>query len=292
MKLIGMMPCRSEAWCVGMSVRVALQWVDELIFLDHCSTDRSRDIVSDLMREFPNRITDLVEQDSKWNEMAMRQRMLEMARDQGATHLSIIDCDEILSANVVAAARSYIETAPANSISQWPGYNLRGGLNRYHSNGIWGNRFFSVAFKDWPTAHWGGDTFHQREPRGGKLDPYRPIAQGQGGILHLWAASERRLVAKHALYKVTERLRWPEKKIAEIERTYNWAIKGDPTVPAYGTPDTWTYAETPEAWLAGYKNLLQYIDIHAAPWQETEVRRLVALHGKEAFQGLDLFGVA
>jgi hypothetical protein len=37
---------------------------------------------------------------------------------------------------------------------------------------------------------------------------------------------------------------------------------------------------------------MKYLDVDAEPWQEAEVRRLVAEHGRETFAGLDLFGVA
>src|SRR4051812_45523687 len=113
-------------------------------------------------------------------------------------------------------------------ILQLPGYNLRHGTAFYHANGVWGNRWFSTAFQDDPRLGWAGDRFHHREPMGVKLQPYRPIQQGDGGVMHLWGASERRLTAKHALYKLSERLRWPEKPIAEIDRMYSLALKGDP----------------------------------------------------------------
>lgn len=282
------MPCRNESWVIGFSLRVALAWCDAVVVLDHASTDLSASIVLDVACEPANkgRVHLIAETNPAWDEMRHRQMMLEYARHKGATHIAIVDADEIMTANSVSW--NWIEGA----ILHLPGYNLRGGLNRYHANGIWANRWFSVAFKDDPKLHWGGDHYHQREPRGLKLEPYRPIAQGQGGVLHLWGCSERRLVAKHALYKVTERLRFPEKKIAEIERMYSLAIKGAADQPTWGTSDTWTYADVPDAWLAPYKNLLQYLDVHATPWQEDETRRLVELHGKQHFAGLDLFGVA
>ncbi len=304
MKLIACMPVRNEAWVLGFSARVALLWCDEIVILNHASTDRTVDIIADLMREFAGRIHLISVPEEKWNEMSHRQMMLEEARRRGATHIAIVDADEVLTGNLAyskdwrESSREEIEFAldldsamPKGGILQLPGYNLRGSLNRYHANGIWGNRWFSMAFKDAPDLGWSGDKHHDREPGPRRLNGYRPIQQGQGGVLHLWGASERRLVAKHALYKVRDVLRWPERRV-QIEREYSWAIKGDPNVVDFGSPDTWTYAETPEAWLAPYKNLLQYLDIHATPYQKNETRRLVALHGRETFAGLDLFGVA
>ena len=109
--------------------------------------------------------------------------------------------------------------------------------------------------------------------------------------MHLWGASERQLRAKHALYKITERLRWPDKPIATIEKEYSWAIKGEPGHPSFGTPETWKYNTVPDSWWAPYAHLMKYLDVDAEPWQEAEARRLYAKHGPERFKGLDLFGV-
>lgn len=109
--------------------------------------------------------------------------------------------------------------------------------------------------------------------------------------MHLWGSSERRLIAKHAWYKVTERLIFPSKPEDRIDALYNLAIKGTNDAN-YGTPATWTYSPAPESWWAPYAHLMKYLDVDKEPWQEAEVRRLVAEHAREKFSGLDLFGVA
>lgn len=295
MKLVGLMPVRNEDWCLGLTARAALMWVDQLVMLDHASTDASSDIIAEIGRE-SGRVVHLVDANPRWDEMRHRQSMLDVARHLEATHIAIIDADEILTGNLLTSCgdgfcciQGVVETSE-RGILQFPGYNLRNGINRYHNNGIWGNRWFSTAFRDDPRLSWNGDNFHHREPKGIELKPYRPIAQGQGGIMHLWGASERRLKAKSALYKITERIRWPDKRVSDIDTMYSWAIKGAKD-SCYGTPDTWTYAEVPEEWLAPYAHLMKYLHIDAEPWQEAECRRLMAEHGRERFAGLDLFDV-
>jgi hypothetical protein len=109
--------------------------------------------------------------------------------------------------------------------------------------------------------------------------------------MHLWGASERRLLAKSALYKLIERLRWPDKPVAEIERMYSWAIKGEPGHCSFGTPATWQYTDVPESWWAPYHADCLRLDLDSQPWQEGEVRRLLDKHDAELAAGLDLFGV-
>jgi hypothetical protein len=223
--------------------------------------------------------------------MAHRQHLLEFARAKKATHIALVDADEVLTGNLKLDGNFKEDWKRNEWMLSLPGYNLRAGIRSYHANGIWGNRWFSVAFKDDPRLHWGGDRFHAREPRGIAFQQYRPINQGAGGVMHLWGASERRLVSKHAHYKMVERIRWPEKSVQEINTMYSWAIHGDRDQPSYGTPATWQFKDVPETWWAGYENLLQYLDLHATSWQERECQRLVMLYGKKLFEGLDLFGV-
>lgn len=286
MKLIGLMPVRNEDWILGLSARVALSWCDALVILLHCCEDESEEIAAEVSGEHPGRVVVLGQQ-GEWDEMAHRQRILNAARKMGATHVAIIDADEVLTANLVMLIRFHVITLNRDQILQVPLYNLRGSA-RYHSNGIWGNRIVSLALADSPAVAWSGDKFHSREPLQNAAT-YKPYGQDSGGVLHFWGASERRLIAKHALYKVTERLRYPMKQVEEIDAIYNWAIKGR----LDDTPVRWTCNEVKREWVEPYRDLIdRHLRIDAAPWQEQAVRDAVREHGREKFRGLDLFGLA
>ncbi len=291
MKIIAIMPVRNEAYCLGLTARAILKWVDELVILDHCSTDESRAMEAEMAFEFRGRVFLCHENDPIWNEMAHRQSLLDAARKRGATHVVILDADEILTGNLLPDIRSIISQAPgyAHSVVQLPGYNLRGGIEKYHLTGIWGQRWFSVAFKDQEGAGWSGDRLHHREPFP-HWHACQPVPQCAGGVLHLWGASERRLAAKQALYKLTERIRWPEKSTREIDGYYNLGMYSEAS-KGTGFSERWAYAKVPAAWWAGYEDLMQYLDVDAEPWQEAECRKLVEEHGRDKFAGLDLFGV-
>jgi hypothetical protein len=294
MKLIALMPVRNEAWVLGLSARVALMWCDELVIGLHACTDASCEIAADLAKEHGSRVWPYFFAEKEWHEMAHRQFLLDRARDAGATHIAMIDADEILTGNLERASGNSINVALAKlspgHLLQLPLYNLRGSIRGYHANGLWGNRIVSVAFADDPTLHWAGDRFHSREPQGKRLIGFQPIAHGAGGVMHLWGASERRLLAKHALYKITERLRWPAADVREIDRMYSMCVKDTAFLPI--KPKDWTFRNVPDSWWSPYAHLMKYLDVDAEPWQEAEVRRLVAEHGREKFARLDLFGVA
>lgn len=297
MKLVGMLLCRNEDWVLGLSLRAALMWCDAVVVLLHSCTDESEAIAREVAQENPGRVS-IVEQGAlDWPEMAHRQYLLEMARGEGATHLAIVDADEILTSNLLLTMEAHpylpsiikagVASTERGQILQLPGYNLRNGIHEYHANGIWGKRIFSLAFKDDTALGWAGHTFHRREPQGRTLRPFQPVPQGSGGILHLWGASYRRLVAKHACYKIREVI-MNQRPVEVIDREYSWAIHGR---SADDNPDTWKYAEVPENWWSGYSHLMQHLHLDTVPWQEAECRRLVDQHGKQITRGLDLFGV-
>lgn len=288
MRLIGMMCCRNEDWILSLSARAALMWCDAIVILNHASTDQTDLIILKLIAEFGSDRIRAQYVDGDWAEMKHRQQMLEWARERGATHVAIVDSDEILSGNLLGSIRTHIESMAPGWILQLPGYNLRGGLDRYHANGIWGDRWFSTAFGDNPRLGWSGDRFHQREPGGLAMRQHRPIMQGQGGIMHLWGASERRLRAKHAAYKMIETLRWPSKPKQDIDRLYSLAF-----VPSANMQyeQLWRYAEVPAEWWEPYSDLRSCVKLDSIPWQEEMCRKLHVEHGAERFAGLDLFGV-
>ena len=295
MNLVGLMPVRNEDWVLGLSARVALMWCDRLIILNHASTDGTGVLLGELLVEYGSRIELIYVEETQWDEMTQREQMLNWARHNGtevsaATHIAIIDADEILTANLLSGIRERVQALSLGDMMYLPGYNLRGGINRYHANGVWGNRWFSTAFKDVNTAGWKGDKYHAREPEGVRWNPIKPVKQGGGGTLHLWGASERRLIAKHARYQITETLRWPDKPQELIKIEYSQALRGRPWM--MDTPATWTFTDVPEAWWQPYEHLMRHLHLDAVPYQEAEVKRLVAEHGRERFANLDLFGIA
>src|SRR5215831_1507164 len=280
MKLIGLMPARNEDWVIGLSARVALTWVDELVVLNHASTDQTAELLEGIHDEYPGRLHRFAFNDPEWDEMKHRQYMLVQARKLQATHIAVIDADEVLTANVDREhLRLEIERADAILL---PCFNLRESIYQFHASGIWGDRVAFTAFRDRLGVGWAGDKFHQREP--GQFNSVRPMQHAHGGTMHLWGASERRLKAKHALYKVTEHIRWPHKHVGEIERPYNWAIYGRPAWD--DTPLEWRYKLTKPEWWEEYSSWLKYLNVDKEPWQESEVKRLVERYGRAFFKDL------
>ena len=295
MKLICTMPVRNEDWCLGLTARAALMWCDHLVIGNHASTDSTVEIIKKIMGEDPMRITPLHTDEPMWREMEHRQAMLDVARMAGATHIAMVDADEILTGNLLPNIRQRIETwCASGGILNLPWLALARDPMRYISGpSYWGDRQnVTMAFKDRPDYHWAarnGYDFHQRPPM--STEPKRfvqPLKHTEGGLMHLQFLSERRLRAKQALYQMTEVLRWPGRTPArQLAEMYGHAVY-DSNPAARGV----TTAAVPLEWWIPYAHLERALCLDdGLPWQETEVKQLLAEHGREKFAGLDLFGL-
>lgn len=292
MKIVAIMPARNESWCIGLSARALLKWVDELIVLDHASTDETPEILREIRSEYPGRLNVITETDPVWNEMDHRQRLLAAARERKASHVVMIDADEIVTGNLIENTNTYIrdmvEAVPRGYVMQLPWLQLRNSPMTVVASGQWSSQDVSMGFLDSPECHWSardGYHFHQRAPMGRPEIAWRPLGPAfipssrKAGVMHLQMASERRLRAKQRLYVMQETVRWPGRKTAaELNAMYG--------------PTVYVHAElraTPAEWWAPYAGLMRYLDVDAEPWQECECERLLAEYGAETFRGLDLF---
>ena len=285
------MPVRNEEWCLGLTLRAALMWCEAVVVLNHASTDRTADIIKQVFAEDPSRVLSISHLHECWTEMAHRQQMLELARRLGATHIAMIDADEVLTGNLLPEIQNRVLCIRDGETLQLPWLALPRSANYYITEGIWGaGQQVSMAFKDEPAAHWATRNsydFHHRNPMGLPAGRFaQPLKPERGGIMHLQFLNERRLRAKQALYQATEVLRWPgRKKPKDLAAMYGRAVyESTPSVGAKAVPSSW--------W-APYSKWMQYLDLSEdkEPWQETEIRRLVAFHGREHFAGLDFFGI-
>ena len=116
LKVIGLMTARNEDWILGLTLRGVMLLVDEIIVLDHCSTDGTAAIVQEVAREHPGRVHYQRREDPVWREASIRQGLLQDGRRLGATHFWAIDADELVAGNILPkSAPSSPRSRPATS---------------------------------------------------------------------------------------------------------------------------------------------------------------------------------
>lgn len=282
MKLTGLMHVRNEECNIGLTARVALEWVDLLLVYAHACQDRTLDILDPLRRTSPLLIH--INPDPVWNEMNHRQEMLDWARQLESTHIALIDADELLTANLLPSIRSLVESTPAGQALTLPGIQLWE-LDKQRIDGLFQPKF-SLAFQDDPTWSWkpkNGYQHHNRLPGPGKPPAYNPPVEG--GVFHLQFIRKRTLKAKQARYKMIELLRWPSLGVSVIDRRYSW----------WNTLTDPILRPVPASWWQEYKDRgwLSYLDLSddKPSWFEADIHRLITQFGRDKFDGLDLFGI-
>lgn len=292
MRLVATTACRNEDWVLGLSARAHLMWADHLVIGLHECTDASPEIADQIKIENPGRVSVIDLAPGRYNENIHREQMLEEARKHGATHLGVIDADELITGNMIGAIRRVVEETPGHCRLHIPGANMRT-MTHMHKGGLWGTAFPLFSLRVTPELTWvdGGDhPIHtSRGPRT-ELQPWFPIPKhSDGGMFHLQFVDDRRLKAKHAMYKCMDTIFWPHLKTTEqIDRQYNIAPY-DSEVPLDNPQFNLT--EVPYDWWEPYKDLMQNLKLGKEPWQEQQVRDWVAEYGKRKFEGLYLFGI-
>ncbi len=282
MNLLAIMPARNEGWVIGLSARAALMWCDSLVVLEHASKDDTEAILAQLEAEYPGRVTILAEPDATWEEMSHRQRLLDEARARGASHVAIVDADEVLSGNLLGSIRGMIETLQPGQFLQIPMRIMHRSTTQYRSDrSAFGNAITTIAFADAPGLGWrnaGGYPHHHREPYGAVVGQRLYPSQLEGGVMHLQFANWRRLLAKQTWYQCMEAVRFPEKPISRIAAMYSLSMNetGLEVTPA------------PSDWWGPYRALMSHLDRDREPWHEAEVDAMFEQYGLAKFEGLNL----
>jgi len=289
MKLTGLMLARNEEWIIGMSIRGALAWCDDLVVLDHASTDRTGEIINDLATSGPysGRIHTLKAHDvNGWKETSFRQQTLEEARRLGATHMAIVDADEVISGNLVPAMRAFVEELLPGELLSLPMVSPWKGTTHYRVDPcVWTRSVIDVAFCDSGTLSWeaaDGYHHHHRAPRG-ILRSQHPMIEGtpkHGGVMHLQWVDWDRIRAKHVWYRMMETVAYPGRRTPEeLNVMYGQALDEQGL----------QLAPIPDAWWKPYGSARPTVG--QASWHVAECERLLREHGPETFRGLELLDV-
>lgn len=288
MKLVGMMPVRNEDWVLGLSLRAALLFLDEVVVLDHGSSDRTPELLAAVAAEHPGRIHCLAESDPVWRETGIRNRLLAAARQRGATHLCALDADEVLTGNLLPGIRGRFAALRPGDTLWLPWLSLWRSLDRYRDDEseVARDCWMVLGFRDDPALHYrnnqGEYDIHSRRVKGlhGVLRLGR--SKADGGVFHLTFANCRRVRVKTAWYKMQETVRYPNlRTAAELNEWY--ACDLDET-------GLRTSAAAPE-WWEPYRAWRGEVALDGEPWHESECRQLWQRHGPAAFAGLELWGV-
>lgn len=288
MKTVALFKVRNERWVLGASLRSAMRLCDAAVVLDHASTDETPEIVRSVAGEYPGLVTLIRDDRAEWTEASLLEKLLHAGRDIGGTHFLVLDADEILTGNLISDLPLMLRMLQPGASLWLPLPAIWGSLDAYRDDdSVWSTGQVLVGFHDapWVTyeSHAGGYDIHTRFPSSLRRREFRPLhLHADGGLMHLQFANRRRLIAKHAWYKMIEAVRWPGRSTAEqINAYYDRAVEDQYVATT----------KTPASWWQPWDDFRTHIDLHDEPWHEAECRRLWRQHGAGVFAGLDLYGV-
>lgn len=286
MRIVGLMLARNEDWVIRLSLRAALAWCDDVVVLLHACTDQTEKMVRAIERTEAERIHVLIEPNPLWREMDFRQRMLEQARTLGATHIALVDADEVLTGNLILGIREFAsELDPGEALSlpmicPWRGL----WQHRTDPESPWGRTQIDVLVAVTPALTWKPDAagyqHHHRLPYGVLPVTHRPQGgKAGGGMFHLQWVNWERLIWKQRLYVLNEVLHY---RGSENPRAVNDRYRASVSECGIETE------RVPEVWWGPYDTGL--IDLKQRGWHRAQCEQIVATLKPGALKGLDLFG--
>lgn len=282
MKIIALMLVRSEEWVIRLCAEAARRWVDGTAAILHDCHDGTLDA---LLRT-PNLRYEHAHAEDQWREMDLRQRLLELGREMGGTHFALIDADEVVTANVIPRMREYFFKLEPGQLLELPMIPVWRGFDKYrHDASVWSRSWLTVGFRDAPSIEgWAPRgkhryQYHNRPPAGHSVIRARPIIPGDGGAFHLQWAAWHRMIWKHRLYYLTERIRWPDRRTPDaLLRIYGEA----------GDESGLFLKDVPAEWWGDLPKHL--VDLDHEPWHKAECERLLREHGRGILADMDLWG--
>jgi hypothetical protein len=172
--------------------------IDLFIFYDDNSTDNSVDIINELLE--PNRFIIINDKLPKFNEGYQRQRMIEVSREKNVDIVIAIDCDELLSSNIIKDFNSFLKIYNRNNMLLfW--YNLvNNDISLYRNDPSYTNNYRSFVLPLNNTGNLNKDNFKYHTPRTPNVN-LPAILTKEYGVLHLQALNTKFYAIKQLWYK-------------------------------------------------------------------------------------------
>lgn len=273
-EVVCLTPVRNEAWIIEAFLQQASRWADRVILADQGSTDDTREIAA----KFPK--VEVIHNQSAFDEFSRQTLLIEHARKtaQSPQVMVALDADEFLSENLIRSEDwQRILNAPPGSAYSLSRVDLYQGSSQFFVDsgsdlGLWQK----VLRVDDGVDHCGG---HIHSPR---LPPSQSVTRlVEPRLLHAQFVDIDRMSSKHRWYRCHERLKFPEKSDAEINRLYGWMHRHDVNLRSIQP-----------AWISDDLSV-QLRDLSTRSkefyWWDWEVLGLLDKHGVGLFSGLDIW---
>lgn len=255
-----------------------MPYVDEMVGLDHSSTDLSAAVFTEIVGEPPFEPQTPIREWARGGEFDVRSALLQEGRRRGGTHFLVLDADEALTPQAGEYLRGNLAAMKPGSrmLMQW--IICWKSTRRYRiGRSIWNLPYKDFAFRDSPLADYSlGTGIHlPRTPATPGANDLR-VPSAHGGVLHFQFAFWESTQVKQAWYQCIEYLQG-EKSARQVNRMY-MISKEDAHAKVAPLPQEWLPKFMPSA--------------PGKDWRSAEVYQWFDEYGIEYFEPLDIWGVA
>lgn len=282
-KIVGLVAARNEEAIIQQSIHALSLYTDAIIFLDDASTDNTVSMVESIAKDCH---VEKIIRNTQWfrDEPGDRNRLLKAGREIGGTHFIVIDADELLTANWLEdnKLKNLILSLKKGDklilawIQLW-----RSHLKYRNDNSIWATSEKVVAFADDTTCFYQSEFIHTA-PAPYNLSGNTIIFSDRSyGLLHFQFVNWENLLIKQAWYACLERIRWPEKKAADINNRY---------APAKDETNC-KLAPSLASWFNEYSFFDESVYQKPVYWRKNQVLDWFLQYGKEYFSELTIWDI-
>lgn len=170
--------------------------VDEWVFYNDNSTDRTTEVIKDNLGSSATILNDELE---KFHEAHHRSRMLEYSRDSGAAFAMAIDADELMSTTLVDNFAEILKmNMEYNIMYYW--YNVVGDLNHIRQDPMYKNNYRVFIMPLAKTGKFNMENWKYHTPRTPPVK-LQTLAVKNAGFIHLQSINERFYALKQLWYK-------------------------------------------------------------------------------------------
>lgn len=179
--------------------------IDLFVFYDDNSTDSSIDVIKKFIPS--NRFIIINDKLDKFNESYQRQRMIDVSKEHGVDIVFSIDCDELLTSNIIKNWTAFLEVYNTTDAQLYWFNCVNDSLEKYRTDPQYKNNYRSFVLPLKHTGRLNPNDWKYHTPR----TPYinlPKVMSNQCGVIHLQAVNRRFYAIKQLWYKHYEYLNY------------------------------------------------------------------------------------
>lgn len=285
MKIICTLPFKNERHYLPIFLKNVIPIVDKVIAIDDNSTDNSRQILESAgskVKVYSSKDFITNEEFIK-TEYFIRSKLLELAREEKATHYMCLDADETFTSNFVPHARKIIsKLGPGQKLAmQW--LAMWKTADHYRDDqSVWSNNFkdFVVCDDGKSTHNNPGKSFgFGRTPGENTDNNWLRLNNKYGAVLHFQFTNWRNFQIKQLWYRMSELIEQGPNFVKAINNKFSITLDdGNALV-----------RKCPDEWITG----LDTKHLHALQdsWHAIQIKNWASEYGEEYFRNLDNFNI-